>query len=109
MQDRQTLTCPRKADKTFTSNMVKLNILKVLDFSPQTLKSGVLVRSDDSPAGEALLFMRGAPLAIKRTAMGLAAPVPANFVEVTRCLKLTRIPMNTSVSHSQTVLLEISG
>ena len=105
MQDRQTLTCPRKADKTFTSNMVRLNILEVLDFSPQTLKSGVLVRSDDSPAGEALLFMRGAPLAIKRTVMGMAASVPANFDEVTRFLRLAKFAINTPVSHSQTMLV----
>ena len=73
------MSCPRKLDKASSANTVRLKILKVLEFNPQTLKSGVVVRADDSPAGGALLFMRGAPMAIKQMGMGIAASLPADF------------------------------
>lgn len=73
------MSCPRKLDKVSSANMVRLKILKVLEFNPRTLKSGVVVRADDSPADGALLFMRGAPMAIKQMGMGIAASLPADF------------------------------
>ena len=79
VQDRQTVTCPRKVDKVSSANMVQLKILKILEFNSQTLKSGVVVRADDGPTGGSLLFLRGAPLAIKQTGMGIAASLPADF------------------------------
>ena len=45
--------------------MAKLSILKVFEFSSQTLRSGVVVGSEDAPPGSALLFLRGALAVIK--------------------------------------------
>lgn len=81
LQDRRTVSCPLKS-ATGSSDMVRLSILKTLEFNPQTLKSGVVVRSGQCSTQEALLFMRGAPMAIKTTGMGILASVPADYDEV---------------------------
>ena len=65
--------------------MVNLSILRVLDFNSQTLKSGVVITSDDAPDGSALIFIKGAPNVIKDTVM--ASSVPSNYDQVTHCFK----------------------
>ena len=77
LQDRETVVLPRRPDASSTSRMVLMSIVKVLEFSSQTLRSGVVVLADDRPQGSALLFLRGAPAVIR----GLvdAATVPADF------------------------------
>lgn len=80
VQDRQTVALPRRPNARSASSTAKLSILKVLEFSSQTLRSGAVVLSEDAPHGSALLFLRGAPAVIK----GLVDPatVPVNFDQV---------------------------
>ena len=80
LQDKQTVVLPRRPDSVSRSSSVKISILKTLEFSSQTLRSGVVVQSQDGPRGSALLFLRGAPAVIR----GLLDPssVPANFDQV---------------------------
>ena len=74
------MVLPRKPSALSDVRMATLTVLHVLEFNSQTLKSGVVVTSDDAPPGGALLFVRGAPGAIK----GLVRPasVPADFDQV---------------------------
>lgn len=60
--------------------MATLKILHVLEFDSQTLKSGVVVTSNDAPPKGALLFVRGAPGAIR--ALVRPASVPEDFDQV---------------------------
>ena len=83
MQDRESVVLPRQPDHTSRALMAKLSIAKVLEFTSQTLRSGVVVWSDDGPKGSALLFLRGAPAVIWN--MVQAASVPDNFNQVSRC------------------------
>lgn len=80
MQDRKTVVLPRQADSTSPALMAKLSIVKVMEFTSQTLRSGVVVFSNDAPKGSALLFLRGAPAVIRDLVQ--PASVPANFNEV---------------------------
>ena len=80
LQDRSNLVLPRRPDKRSSASMVNLSILRVLDFNSQTLKSGVVITSDDAPDGSALIFIKGAPNVIKDTVM--ASSVPSNFEQV---------------------------
>ncbi len=80
VQDRETVMLPRKPDKRSASRQAKVSILRVLEFNPETLKSGSVVQSTDAPPGSALLFVRGAPSVIKE----LVEPdsVPQDFDQV---------------------------
>ena len=80
MQDRETVVMPRRADHISSALRVRLSIVKVMEFTSQTLRSGVVVFSDDAPEGSALLFLRGAPAIIRGLVQ--AASVPRNFNEV---------------------------
>lgn len=80
MQDRQTVVLPRRPNARSGSSTAKLSIMKVLEFSSQTLRSGAVVLSQDVPHGAALLFLRGAPAVIK--SLVDPATVPANFDQV---------------------------
>lgn len=80
MQDRETVVLPRHPDHTSTALLAKLSIVKVMEFTSQTLRSGVVVWSDDGPKGSALLFLRGAPAMIRDLVQ--PASVPANFNQV---------------------------
>ena len=80
MQDRETVVLPRQPDHTSTASLSKLSIVKVMEFTSQTLRSGVVVWSDDGPKGSALLFLRGAPAMIRDLVQ--PASVPANFNQV---------------------------
>ena len=77
VQDRDTVVLPRRPDARSSSNMAKLSIVKVLEFSSQTLRSGVVVMTKDAPRGSALLFLRGAPAVIKNLVD--PATVPHDF------------------------------
>ena len=55
-------------------------MLRVLEFNSQTLKSGVVVESNDAPEGCALLFVRGAPNVVKDLVR--PASVPKDFNQV---------------------------
>ena len=78
--DRETVVLPRKPDQISRASLAKLSIMKVMEFTPQTLRSGVVVRSNDGPKGSALLFLRGAPAVIRNLVQ--SASVPANFNQV---------------------------
>lgn len=80
MQDRQTIAMPRRSDQISELRTVKLKMLKVFEFNSQTLKSGVVVLSDDTPSGTGLLFVKGAHTAIK--SLVLPASLPPDFDEV---------------------------
>ncbi len=79
-QDRETVVLPRKADRNSHARLVTLDILKVLEFNTQTLKSGALVRARDADPNSALLFLRGAPGVIKRMVGNQS--VPTDFDQV---------------------------
>ena len=64
--------------------MATLSVKRVLEFSSQTLRSGVVVAASDAPAGLALLFLRGAPAAIK--SLVKPASVPPDFDNVSVCI-----------------------
>ncbi|DBA94075.1 TPA: hypothetical protein ACH3X1_001723 [Trebouxia sp. C0004] len=78
--DREHVVLPRQPDHTSEALLAKLSIAKVMDFTSQTLRSGVVVWSDDGPRGSALLFLKGAPAMIR----DLVQPntVPQDFNQV---------------------------
>ncbi|DBA94899.1 TPA: hypothetical protein ACH3X1_002432 [Trebouxia sp. C0004] len=78
--DRQTVVLPRRPNARSASSTATLSIVKVLEFSSETLRSGAVVLSEDAPHGSALLFLRGAPAVIKTLVD--PATVPANFDQV---------------------------
>ncbi len=80
MQDRDVVVLPRKPDHVSESRTAKLTITKALEFSSQTLRSGVVVMADDALPGSALLFIRGAPGIIKDLVQ--PSSVPADFEQV---------------------------
>ena len=51
-----------------------------MEFTSQTLRSGVVVWCDDAPKGSALLFLRGAPAVIRDLVQ--PASVPPDFNQV---------------------------
>ncbi|KAL3153346.1 hypothetical protein ABBQ38_011686 [Trebouxia sp. C0009 RCD-2024] len=75
--DRETILLPHPRR---SPRMLKLSIVRVLEFTSQTLRSGAVVLSEDAPANSALLFLRGAPAVIKRLVK--PATVPPNFDQV---------------------------
>ena len=60
--------------------MATLSVKKVLEFSSETLRSGVVVLSTDAPPGSALLFLRGAPAVIR--SLVNPSTVPPDFDQV---------------------------
>ncbi|KAL0023496.1 hypothetical protein WJX79_002152 [Trebouxia sp. C0005] len=78
--DRDIVVLPRKPDHVSDSRTAKLTITKTLEFSSQTLRSGVVVMADDALPGSALLFIRGAPGIIKDLVQ--PSSVPVDFEQV---------------------------
>ena len=79
-QDKATVIMPRTPDAASALRMVQLSIVKVLEFSLQTLRSGSVVVPSDVSNGSGLLFLRGAP-AVIRTLVRLDS-VPLDFDQV---------------------------
>ncbi len=86
MQDREHVVLPRQPDHTSEALLAKLSIAKVMDFTSQTLRSGVVVWSDDGPRGSALLFLRGAPAVIRDMVQPNTVPQDFNQVSSGYCL-----------------------
>ena len=86
VQDREHVVLPRQPDHTSEALLAKLSIAKVMDFTSQTLRSGVVVWSDDSPRGSALLFLRGAPAVIRGMVQPNTVPPDFNQVSSDYCL-----------------------
>lgn len=80
LQDRGTVTLPRTPDQHSVSRQAKLTLLRVLEFNPETLKSGAVVLSADAPPGSALLFVRGAPSVVKDLVQPCS--IPEDFDQV---------------------------
>lgn len=74
------MVLPRQPNHTSTALVAKLSIAKVMEFTSQTLRSGVVAWADDGPPGSALLFLRGAPAVIRN--MVQPASVPQDFNQV---------------------------
>ena len=79
-QDKRRVSLPRLHDKHSRARTATLDIIRVLEFDPRLLKSGVVVMSDDAPASTALLFIKGAPSVIKDTVV--ASSIPSGFAKV---------------------------
>ena len=86
VQDREHVVLPRQPDHTSEALLAKLSIAKVMDFTSQTLRSGVVVWSDDGPRGSALLFLRGAPAVIRDMVQPNTVPQDFNQVSSDYCL-----------------------
>ena len=86
MQDREHVVLPRQPDNTSEALLAKLFIAKVMEFTSQTLRSGVVVWSDDAPRGSALLFLRGAPAVIRDMVQPNTVPPDFNQVSNDYCL-----------------------
>ncbi len=80
------MVLPRQPDHTSEALLAKLSIAKVMDFTSQTLRSGVVVWSDDGPRGSALLFLRGAPAVIRDMVQPNTVPQDFNQVSSGYCL-----------------------
>ena len=80
MQDRDHVVLPRKPDHISDALLAKLSIAKVMEFTSDTLRSGVVVWADDGPRGSALLFLRGAPAVIRDLVQ--SSTVPQDFSQV---------------------------
>ena len=80
VQDRETVMIPRKPDRRSRSPTATLKIVKVLEFSSQTLRSGVVVLASDGLPNTARLFIRGAPAVIRDIVQ--PSSLPDNFNEV---------------------------
>ena len=74
------MVLPKQRQKRSSFRTAELTIVKVLEFSSYTLRSGVVALSKDASKGSALLFLRGAPTVIRR----LVKPdtVPPDFDKV---------------------------
>ena len=80
MQDREHVVLPRRPDQTSANFSARLTIAKVMEFTSQTLRSGVVVFADDTPKDTALIFLRGAPTVIRDLVQ--PSSVPENFQQV---------------------------
>ncbi|DBA85716.1 hypothetical protein WJX77_011623 [Trebouxia sp. C0004] len=79
--DRATVVLPRQPTRSHPStSMAELSIVRVLEFSSNSLRSGVVVLSKGMPRGSALLFLKGAPIVIRQLVQ--PASVPSNFEQV---------------------------
>ena len=86
VQDREHVVLPRQPDHTSEALLAKLSIAKAMEFTSQTLRSGVVVWSDDGPRGSALLFLRGAPAVIRDMVQPNTVPSDFNQVSNHYCL-----------------------
>ena len=86
VQDREHVVLPRQPDHTSEALLAKLSIAKAMEFTSQTLRSGVVVWSDDGPRGSALLFLRGAPAVIRAMVPPNTVPSDFNHVSNHYCL-----------------------
>ena len=82
LQDRATVVLPKQRQKRSTLRTAKLTIVKVLEFSSYTLRSGVVALSKDAPKGSGLLFLRGAPTVIRRLVKPETVPLDFDKVKV---------------------------
>ena len=80
VQDRKRVSLPRKPDRHSRNLIATLTIVKVLEFSSQTLRSGVVVLATDGPPNSARLFLRGAPAVIRDIVQ--PSSLPPDFNEV---------------------------
>ncbi len=80
MQDRDHVVLPRKPDHISDALLAKLSIAKVMEFTSDILRSGVVVWADDGPRGSALLFLGGAPAVIRDLVQ--SSTVPQDFSQV---------------------------
>ena len=81
MQDRATVVLPRQPTRSHpSSSLAELSVVRVLEFSSNSLRSGVVVVSKGMPKGSALFFLKGAPVVIRQLVQ--SASVPANFDQV---------------------------
>ena len=92
-QDKRRVTLPRLRDKHSRARTATLNIIRVLEFDPRLLKSGVVVMSGDAPASTALLFIKGAPSVVKATVV--ASSIPSGFAKVGH-MRLCKICLTAS-------------
>ena len=80
VQGRDTIVLPRRPDHASQARVAKLQLLRAFQFNSQSLKSGMLVTSDDTGASRGLLFVKGAHTAIK--SLLPQAALPADFDQV---------------------------
>ena len=104
MQERDVIVLPRKPDHVSNSRTAKLTITKTLEFSSQTLRSGVVVMADDALPGSALLFIRGAPGIIKDLVQ--PSSVPADFEQVIIIITVViTVKITITITVTVTILL----
>ncbi|KAL0053576.1 hypothetical protein WJX82_007835 [Trebouxia sp. C0006] len=94
--DRATVILPRQPTRSHpSSSQAELSILRVLEFSSNSLRSGVVVVvSKGMPRGSALLFLKGAPSIIRQLVQ--SASVPSDFDQVvddysSKCFRLLAV------------------
>ena len=80
---RESVVLPRRPDARSSEEKVKLPVQRQLEFSSQTLRSGVVVVSTDAPKGSALLFLRGAPAVIQSLVSPTSVPPIFDLVRLT--------------------------
>ena len=125
VQGRETVVLPRRPDARSPADKVKLSIQRQLEFSSQTLRSGVVVVSTDAPQGSALLYLRGAPAVIKSLVTPTSVPpdfdqvhifpqqkrvfaVPKRVSTVPRLISTVPRHVSTVPRHVSTVLRHVS-
>lgn len=91
LQDREHIALPRKPSHQSSKKTATLHILKTLEFSSQTLRSGVVVQASDAPPNTAHLFIRGAPSVISD--MVQQSSLPPDFDQVLLIAFLKFIPV----------------
>lgn len=79
-QDRETVVLPRTPDTISPARMVRLSLVRVLEFSSHSLRSGAVVIPSDVSDGSGLLFLRGAPVVIR--SLVRQESVPPDFDKV---------------------------
>lgn len=80
MQDRDKVSLPMSSNHHSHKHTTELTVVKVFEFSSQTLRSGVVVLANDGPRNSARLFLRGAPAVIRDLVQPLS--LPADFDQV---------------------------
>ena len=80
MQERNLVSLPLKRSHHKSSHMTTLIILKRFEFTPNLLRSGVLVADSSEKVKEAVYFARGAPTSIEEL-VGQSR-IPSNFQQV---------------------------
>ncbi|DBA88976.1 TPA: hypothetical protein ACH3X2_000200 [Trebouxia sp. C0005] len=93
--DRATVVLPRQPTRAHrSSSLAELSIIRVLEFSSTSLRSGVVVLSKGMPRSSGLLFLKGAPSVIRQLVQ--PASVPSNFDQVvddysSKCFRLLAV------------------